>query len=79
MSTYSIVWETEGIEADNPFEAAKEALDQIKSGYAIVFTVLNEQTGEMHSVDLSENVEDALSEMRGYVSAFERNQNKTNT
>lgn len=76
MSTYSIVWETEGIEADNPFEAAKEALDQIKNDYATVFTVLNEQTGEMHSVDLSENEEDALSEMQCYVSAFERNKPK---
>lgn len=80
MSTYSIVWETEGIEAENPFEAAKEALDQIKSGYAIVFTILNEQTGEMHSVDLIEEEEnDAVYEMKDYVSVFERNQNKTNT
>lgn len=76
MSTYSIVWENEGIEAENPFEAAKEALDQIKNDYATVFTVLNEQTGEMHSVELSENEEDALSKIRGYVSAFEPKKQK---
>lgn len=76
MSTYSIVWENEGIEADNPFEAAKEALDQIKNDYATVFTVLNEQTGEMHSVDLSENENQALSDLVIYESAFEPKKQK---
>lgn len=76
MSTYSIVWETEGIEAENPIDAAQIAFDQIQEGYATQFYILNEQTGEMHSVDLSENEEDALSKIRGYVSAFERNKPK---
>lgn len=76
MSTYSIVWENEGIEAENPIDAAQIAFDQIQEGYATQFYILNEQTGEMHSVDLSENEEDALSEMQCYVPAFEPKKQK---
>jgi hypothetical protein len=74
MAQFSITWENEGVEAENPFEAAKEALEQIKCGYATVFTVLNEQTGEMHSVDLEEDEENAVFIMKNYVSVFERKQ-----
>jgi hypothetical protein len=79
MSTYSIVWETEGIEAENPIDAAQIAFDQIQEGYATSFTLLNEQTGEMHSVDLGEIEDEYLCRVTQYVSVFERNQNKTNT
>lgn len=76
MSTYSIVWETEGIEAENPIDAAQIAFDQIQEGYATQFYILNEQTGEMHSVDLiEEEVNDAVFKIKNYVSVFERKRN----
>ena len=73
MSTYSIVWETEGVEAENPIDAAQIAFDQIQEGYATSFTLLNEQTGEMHAVDLSEIEDEYLCRVTKYVSVFERN------
>ena len=76
MSTYSIVWETEGVEAENPIDAAQIAFDQIQEGYATSFTLLNEQTGEMHAVDLSEIEDEYLCRVTKYVSVFERNKIK---
>ena len=73
MSTYSIVWETEGVEAENPIDAAQIAFDQIQEGYATSFTLLNEQTGEMHAVDLGEIEDEYLCQVTKYVSVFERN------
>ena len=75
MAQYTIIWETEAIEAENPFNAAQEALNHIRDGYARCFITLNEETGEMHSVDLMENEEDAVSQIHAddYVSALERN------
>ena len=75
MTQYTIIWETEAIEAENPFEAAQEALNHIRDGYARCFITLNEQTGEMHSVDLMEDERHAVFQLHAddYVSAFKRN------
>lgn len=58
---YKVVWEIE-LDAKNPLEAAKEALDCIKDGgeSPYCFYVQAEDSKEVFSVDLSEDDEDAV-------------------
>ncbi len=59
MKPYHIKWEIE-LSADNPLEAAREALDCIINGDAKVFTVTllaHGKIGEETEVDLNENPE----------------------
>jgi hypothetical protein len=48
--TYRIIWEVE-LDADNPLEAAKEALDYIIYGEAIFFEVWQERDDKDNLLD----------------------------
>lgn len=58
-----IIWEQVIYNTNNPLKAAKEAVEQIKDGDALQFTVIDELTGERYSVDLQENDEEAVLEI----------------
>ena len=60
--TYSISLEFTDIQEENPLEAVKKIIGWIKDDGVddMVFTVTNEQTDERHTVDMSEEEEDAV-------------------
>lgn len=60
MATFKVIYENELYSAENPLDAAKSVRKDIIDGEALMFTVINEQTGEKFSVDLFEDDEDAV-------------------
>ncbi len=58
--TFTVVYENETITAKTPLEAAKWVRDSIVNGEALCFTVKNESTKELYSVDLGEEDENAV-------------------
>lgn len=61
MPTFTVTYENELYSANDPLEAAKDVRNDIINGEALMFTVVNETTGEKFSVDLDEEDEDAVS------------------
>lgn len=58
---YKVVLQFECIEAENPLGAAKEILKWIESGaHRMTYDVIDEETDEAFTVDLSEDDEDAV-------------------
>lgn len=60
MPTFKVIYENELYSAENPLDAAKSVRKDIIDSDVLMFTVINEQTGEKFSVDLSEDDEDAV-------------------
>lgn len=60
MPTFKITYENNLYSALTPLEAAKAVREDIINGEALMFTVENEQTGEVFSVDLDADDEDAV-------------------
>ena len=61
--TYTIKWEQELYNSENPLEAAKNCLRDIQNGDSLCFTVIDEATGKEYSVDLSEDDSEAVMEI----------------
>ena len=70
MANYKIVWEIE-LEADNPLEAAKTAMEWIKDG-SQQFYVQDTDTMKLSSVDLAEDGEDAVLPANEYMPLIEK-------
>ena len=66
MTEYSACWETNNIEANSPFEAAKKA--QRQNGFSRLWYIQNLETGEIYSVDLElpETEEEAVELIQEY-------------
>jgi len=60
MGKFTIVYEQEQYDALSPLDAAKKVRQDIINGEALCFTVINEETNEKFSVDLSEDDNDAV-------------------
>jgi len=59
MKNYKVSLEIE-LNADNPYEAAKNLEDWCRTGDKFVYIVQDDQTGEIVSVDLTEEDENAV-------------------
>lgn len=68
MKTFKIVWEIE-LDANNPLDAAKTALNWIQeqSSQAHQFYVQEENSKELFSVDLDEEDQDAVLPVKEYL------------
>ena len=62
MKEYKIEYENQFM-TKNPLMAAKEVVEDIVNGLALMFTVTDLETNEKFSVDLSEMDEDAVIKM----------------
>jgi hypothetical protein len=61
MATFKIIWNIESIDSENPLEAAKEMQNWLQDKTTNwQFYVQNEETGEIFSVDLEEENNDAV-------------------
>lgn len=61
MKTFTVSLTFECIDANNPLEAAKKALQWIKNGADnMIYDVLDEDNEDKFTVDLSESDEDAV-------------------
>jgi translation elongation factor P/translation initiation factor 5A len=59
LYTVSVTFDTQG--ANNPLDAAKKACKLLMSdGDTFIYDVMDEETGEKFTVDLSEDDEDAV-------------------
>lgn len=65
MNHFRVEWEDEGFEdCSTPLEAAKQAAENISNRETLGFTVTNMKTGQRFSVDLDEEDEDAVIEIK---------------
>lgn len=60
MTTFTVKWENKIDDQNSPLEAAKNCLSDIVNLDCLCFTVINEDTNEQFSVDLSEDDEFAV-------------------
>ena len=64
MSTFTVKWEIELYNSKTPLEAAKECLEDIIRGNCLCFTVINETTKEKFLVDLYEDDDNAVLQIK---------------
>ena len=72
MATFKVVWEIQ-LDANNPLEAAKTAQSWIQEhgSQCQQYYVQNDETNEVHSVDLNEEDEDAVLPVHKYHALIE--------
>ena len=63
---YKIVMEIEALDAKDALQAAKDVEKMIMDEGGFQYYVQNEETGELFSVDLSEDDEDAVLPVKEY-------------
>lgn len=71
MANMKVVLEID-VESKNPLDAAKEIRSWLRGEEGFQFYVQNEETGEIFSVDLDEEDEDAVLPVKEYVPLIEK-------
>lgn len=64
MPTYTVTWENEIYNASSPEEAARDCVADIQNMDALCFTVVDNSTGKKYSVDLNDQGDRIVSEIK---------------